>query len=96
MIRAMNLYETLKDFFVYKFGNIVLEILSASVGVFFSDVLKYTDVQKYINFNSRLNQGWIQHDLVGGGCSASFGAELCRSCVRARNNVPNVPDHGDR
>ena len=27
-------------------------------------------------------QGWIQHDLVGGGgggvCSASSGAELCR------------------
>jgi hypothetical protein len=28
------------------------------------------------------SQGWIQHDLVGGGgCSASSGAELCRSCV---------------
>jgi hypothetical protein len=54
MIRARNLHETLKGFFVYKFGNIALEILSGSVGVFFSDVLKYTDVQKYINFNSRL------------------------------------------
>ena len=28
----------------------------------------------------KLIQGWIQHDLVGGGggCSVSSGAELCR------------------
>ena len=37
-----------------------------------------------IIFLYRNSQGWIQHDLVGGGgggCYASSGAELCRPCV---------------
>jgi hypothetical protein len=34
---------------------ILSEILSGSIGVYFSEVLKYTDVQKYTNQNSRLN-----------------------------------------
>jgi hypothetical protein len=39
-------------------------------------------------------QGWIQHDLVGGGggggCSASSGAELCRSCVPPAHQLASL------
>ena len=35
-----------------------------------------------LEISYHIYQGWIQHDLVGGGgCSASSGAKLCRSCV---------------
>jgi hypothetical protein len=43
---------------VYKFENIFFAIwswISIATGVFFPEVLKQTDVQKYINYNSRLN-----------------------------------------
>ena len=43
-------------------------------------------------------QGWIQHDLVGvgggegrgGGCSASSGAEMCRSCVPPAHQLASL------
>ena len=38
-----------------------------------------------------LIQGWIQHDLVGGGgCSASSGGELCRSCVPPTHHLASL------
>ena len=34
---------------------------------------------------------WIQHDLVGGGgCYASSGAELCRSCVPPAHQLASL------
>ena len=33
---------------------------------------------------------WIQHDLVGGVCSASSGAELCRSCVPPAHQLASL------
>jgi hypothetical protein len=35
---------------------------------------------RFLTVSLPYNQGWIQHDLVA-GCSASSGAELCRSCA---------------
>jgi hypothetical protein len=40
---------------VEQFGNISSEILSGSKGVYFSEVLQLTDVQKYTNQNTGLN-----------------------------------------
>jgi hypothetical protein len=52
-----------------------------------------------------VQQGWIQHDLVGGGgggggwgggggggggCSASSGAALCRSCVPPAHQLASL------
>jgi hypothetical protein len=37
------------------------------------------------------HEGWIQHDLVGGGGgSASSGAELCRSCVPPTHQLASL------
>ena len=33
---------------------------------------------------------WIQHDLVGCVCSASSGAELCRSCVPPAHQLASL------
>jgi hypothetical protein len=41
----------------YKLGNISSEILSGPMRVFFSEVLKLIDVQKYINSRLKFNPG---------------------------------------
>ena len=39
-------------------------------------------------FHCTSGQGWIQHDLVGGGGGALLlTAELCRSCVRPAHQL---------
>jgi hypothetical protein len=42
-----------------------------------------------VNIWNTFEQGWIQHDLVG-GCSASSGAELCRSCVPPAHQLASL------
>jgi hypothetical protein len=46
----------------------------------------------WLSQESISSQGWIQHDLVGGGgrCSASSGAELCRSCVPPAHQLASL------
>jgi hypothetical protein len=48
--------------------------------------------QLHLIINLYKQQGWIQHDLVGGvgGCSASPGAELCWSCVPPAHQLASL------
>ena len=63
----------------------IISVKNSDIQVLQQDIKEHiVETNFMINLMFVINQGWIQHDLVGGGgggCSASSGAELCRSCV---------------
>ena len=62
----------------------IISVKNSDIQVLQQDIKEHiVETNFMINLMFIINQGWIQHDLVGGGggCSSSPGAELCRSCV---------------
>ena len=53
--------------------------------------LQVMSLLQYVNIDFNCTQGWIQHDLVGGGGgSARSGAELCRPCVPPAHQLASL------
>ena len=60
----------------------IISVKNSDIQVLQQDIKEHiVETNFMINLMFIINQGWIQHDLVGGGgggCSSSSGAELCR------------------